>query len=894
MPTLVRYEELHKLRNALIGDQPVKIQVLTNPDKQILEGLLDFGDGSSFQDLKLDILFILLNVEESVRDRLGEVYIRIVSKIYEEGSLPKGFHKNDLSTTYKYMRLINFCIDNCSVCGNYPHISALQEGLIYLLNEGKGGCRGHRNTDALKSIAELLNFLLHFESDLILSSALLIPLENLLLDIVDKYAKNLSFKYITRIKTAKSSSVSAKFSLMDNKGMEANPCIPNPVYIKDPSDRLLLSLGIAIYPSVHNSLSREEVHTASLWDNSDFNIFLTSLLKGGDVYLRCAVLSYLIYPYLEHEGKWEQKKWLQQYLPYLVDCLNYSNIPWWFDPFENLILLIDLYHKHEPLNNPVIIFLSKTNIMYGLITLFAQCLSLKTQNKSSMNCTTKFIRLCASFAAYDELYRSLLLEQKNLLHHLEFGLESHLALLKEFLAHKDLIMELEGSDMLDLPPIYDYKTVMAWLLLLKSFSRSVSALRTSLKRNKLAELLLELLRTTYQITQECEFAGKAFLNAEINIMGITLGCICNFVVEFSNLQSFMLKNGIVKTTGEILNDSLFKSKKSWNNTFHHKTFEGISIDSVKTNALWVLRHLMYNCQNSEKMDLLSEIPMSTILEFINDSSWSVQEQCFQLIRNLTCNSRKVVNILLENFKNIEYKDSQNTETKVAIGSTYLFEYLARKMTLLDPRDNIQKKTLEGVLYIIVNLAAVNENKKQLVIDQIEILNIIRGILAESPQQVAHYGNDSKLKLASLWVLNNLLWDSTISRYTHYALEGYTPSQHDDESKQENSTWSSSRGDGTNTAVLDDERFEDDSEYEAEGKDDDDDIDNGEDEFVHGAGVGSDSALHTNRAAIERCKKLVNMGIYDLVKENIFEDSLSVREKARTLLYHMDLLLKGSV
>ncbi|QLG73803.1 hypothetical protein HG535_0F03140 [Zygotorulaspora mrakii] len=893
MPASMRYEELQKLINILIGDQLAKVDLLTNSDTKILAELLDFGASSSLQDMKLDILFILLNLEETIRNQLGELYISTVEKVYEKSSFLLNFAQNDPFKNYKYMRLINLCVEYCPLI-NYPHFNEIQANLVKMLRTLAYEREMYDNVSYLKTVIEMFKFLLHFESANRISIELSSPLEDMLLTIVDKYALNLNFKYTTCSKTSKSSSVSVKYSLLENEISETNACIPNPVHVKNSLDSSLLSLALTLYPSAYHSQSLYTRNNKSLWDNVDFNFFIASLLKSSDITLRCAVLTYLICPYLEQENKWQDKKWLQLYLPYLVDTLNFSNIPWWFDPFENLILLIDLYHKHEPLNNPVITFLTKTNVMYGLLTLFAQCLSLKTQSRSSMNCTTKFIRLCASFAAYDELYRTLLLEQKFLLHHLEFGLESHLKLLKQFLAYRDKIIELEGPGVLNLPPIYDKETVMAWLLLLKSFSRSVSALRTSLKSNKLAELLLELLRVTYDITQDCDFAGNDFLKAEIDIMGVNLGCICNFVVEFSNLQSFMLKNGIVKITGEILNDPLFNSKRRWKTSRYNDSFDRDSIDSVKTNALWVLRHLMYNCQNSEKLELLSEVPMSTILEFINDPSWSVQEQCFQLIRNLTCNSRKVVNILLENFQNIDYKNDRNTGSgsKLVTGSTYLFEYLARKMLLLNPSDSIQKKTLEGVLYIIVNLAAVNENKKELVIEQAEILSIIRDILSESPQNLGHYSNDSKLKLACLWVLNNLLWDSTISRYTHYSLEGYAPSPHEEGPKQGNSTWV--YGNSNAPTHSNAEEFEDESEYDSDTKDDDNDSENVEEEFVHGPGVGADSAIHTNRATVERCKKLVDMGIYDLVKQNKDEDSLSVREKAKTLQYHMDLLLKGSI
>lgn len=866
-------EELEKLCNSLVGDQCAKVELLTSSRASTLDELFDFGVESRFQGLKLDILFSALHLDGHIRDELGDLYIDMVSRVYDEKTVASDLLANDPLVNYKYVRLINLCVEFCSPC-LYPYMASLQEGFVHLISRSLGGYQ--ENEDIYMkdygTIIELLNFFLHEKDALDLE--LLCHLEGLLKQVVDRYLNELHFDYAIRVKVNKSSSATVKYDPLSNKGIEQNSTVPNAVNIQNSMDRRLLSLGLALY----STIPELENESLSLWKDVHFCTFVTSLLKSGDINLRCSALAFLTHPYLVDDSVWDQKQRLKQFLPYLVDSINYQPLPWWFDPFDILDSLIEIYHIHEPLDNPVIVFLSKTNVMYGLLTVFVECLSLKHQDQSSLRCVTKFIKLCASFAAYDELYRSLLLETKSLLHHLEHGMESHLKLLKEFLSHKEMIVESCEGDEEIMPPLYDSQLVVAWLLLLKSFSRSVSALRTSLKRNKLAELLLDLLKTTYQVSQECQFAGKDFLAAELEVMGITLGCICNFVVEFSNLQSFMLSNGIVDITGEILKPSTGRRLSN---------IQESKANAVKTNALWVLRHLMYNCQNAEKLGLLSKIPMSTILEYINDPSWPVQEQCFQLIRNLTCNSRKVVNILLEKFKDIRYENDPKTSVRIGRGTTYLFQFLARKIKLIDPTDIIQRKTLEGVLYIIVNLAAVNENKKELVIEQDEILNLLGEILAETSQRTNRYGNDSKLKLASLWVLNNLLWNSTISNYTQYALEGYAPSQRDDETGTQGSMSPFASEEALDENMIDDEDEEvnqDDEEAE-EGDDEEGD------EFVHGSSGIRGNDRPSNSAAVKRCKKLVDMGIYDLVKQNVFDESLSVREKARTLQYHMDLLLK---
>lgn len=473
--------------------------------------------------------------------------------------------------------------------------------------------------------------------------------------------------------------------------------------------------------------------------------------------------------------------------------------------------------------------------------------------------------------------------------YLEGSIQSHLATLKKFQEYLPTLLESTSSqNPLEIPQLYDSGSVLSWLLLLKSFSRSVTALRTTLKRNNLANLLLDLIRLIHEIFEKFTLnnvKASNFLKAEMKVMEITLGCICNFVVEFSNLQSYIISNGIVDIISSILEDPLFNSDRPWTPREREFVFEDVNTDKVKTNSLWVLRHLMYNCQNYEKLELLSKISMETILEFINDPCWKVQEQCFQLIRNLTCNSRKVINMLLREFKDVEYSTESGLSGQTSVGSTYLFEYLARKMKLLSPDDTIQKKILEGILYIIVNLAAVNENKKRLVIEQDEILGIIADILSENSKnkeaQKYHYGNDTNLKLACLWILNNLLWNSSIDHYAQFGVEDYS-SDVENNSGEEGESTSEEKG----SMLLDLRKPDMMSSSNNSNRNIAGDT---EEMFVRSNEMES---MSVSSAAKSRCQKLVAIGIRSLVKDNVFDESLSVREKARTLLYHMDAILKG--
>lgn len=880
-------DDLMLLRDKYVGDLNAKVECFFGEGLKIFNELLTVrnSDSPDLQLLKLDILTVLTNLDTAVIESLGQVYYHVVQRIYNEVELVSTLSINPSLINYKYVKLINACRSKVPTM-KYPHYEHLQKYLLFLLNKLSSTSM---DTNNIATTIELLTFHLHEGKDgvVIISPLFRQQLAMLLSRIFQKYGDQINYKYMIRVRKHKNGK-NVKYRPLSNKGISSTLSIPNAVVISDSQDEKLLSLALVLYTW---SYQGTKVH--SLWEDNNFQLFVTSFMKSENLPLKCAALEFLISPYMQIENTWHKKQAILKILPYLLDLFNQQPIPPWFDLFETLIQLIELYNKHEPMSNPIIGFLSKSNMLYGILGLFFECMSLNKQTDASIKTLTKCVKFCATFAANDEKYRSLLLEHKFLLTNLEYGLELHLSLVSEFVDCQDEFKNgIFASQMNGLPALYDADLCYEWLYLLKSFSRSVTALRTSLKRNKLPELLLQLLRKTHEITKNCYFVGKEFLDAELRIMGQTLGTICNFVVEFSNLQPYLVKNGIVDIIQKLLTDPLFNANSVWESETRKAALVECDTNEVKTNALWVLRHLMYNCQNEEKLDLLSEIPMEVILEYVNDPSWSVQAQAFQLIRNLTSNSRKVVNILLENFKEVDYRLDPITGKTTAVGSTYLFDFLVHKMKKLDTSDPAQKKTLEGILYIIVNLAAVNENKKELVIEQDDILELLSEILSASQQNPSSFGNDSELKLASLWVLNNLLWNSEFSNHSQFALEGYPGISRDssvapgDVSELASGRASRNEIRGGSSAGND---TNDEMEYDGSSVIEEEEDDDRSDEFVRPAHEYNKG--QTNSATVARCRKLARLGIHELVKKNIFDDSLSVREKARTLSFHMDLLLR---
>ena len=963
-------------------NQLMNARYILEPDFDFISNLLkDLSVvPSSLQQKRLDTLYSIMNINDMLKEEISYDYLRTVRYLYSNISLNETLVTNDLVTNIKFLKLINLCVNKCP-CLSYPHLTQFKEYFFYLIDKFKSPLDNNSfsiNEDdkmAYNTLLSdlLLHFILHINNEIWrLDYTFISYLEDLIFQIINKYIHGINFKYSLKVKfpwnktsnspnpllfvpkdkqtinhqlsqpQSEDTSSSFNYDYLSNKGVLLSNLIPNPVKISNIIECTILSRCLALYTEINSfnsmvnnknktnlSSNKINIPVLKLWQNPHVILFISSLLRYPNVDLQLASLKFLLYPLLHEECNILNKdnntdinnqRTIMKYLPYLFQSLDYEYIPFWFDPFDYIIRLSVLFNEKDPANNPILLYIEESNVYRTFLDLFAKCVALSSKNQYILETLIRMIQIWASFSAFDEQTRCTVIDIPNILTKLRDDIESHINLLNEFIEYHHTISNNGTNKGTMFPTLHDSKLVLAWLQLLKSFSRSVTLLRTKLQKAQLTETLAKMLNILYKLTHVAYDVGNDFLKIELDIMGLTLGNICNFMVEFSSLQASVLQTDIISTIKDILTDNLFNPNSEKNlNKERTNAFKALKLQNIKTYSLWVLRHLMYNCPNSEKMKLLQRIPLDVILDFINDPDWPVQEQCFQLLRNLTCNSRRVVNLLLEKFKYVEYRVDSKSGLNKQIRSTYLFEYLARKMSLLDMRDKAQRKTLEAILYIINNIAAVNENKKRLVVEQDDILEILKDILSESSQNQSKYGNDSELKLASLWVLNNLLWNSSLSTYTQYVLEGYTATAENSENK--NASYISTNN--NNTAGLEDTQNSSDSgrssseentynsnnelkPYSLLTKEDrsnetgeeynEEEDDNKEDDgFIHPFRIttrGSNRrSVHANDSTVERCKKLEAVGLYDLIRQNIFDDSLDVREKARTLLYHMDLLLE---
>ncbi|CCK71689.1 glucose-induced degradation complex subunit VID28 KNAG_0H02740 [Huiozyma naganishii CBS 8797] len=899
---------------AFVGDQISKARFFVENDSKVIADLVNISltDLVTEQHDKLDALYSLLNLGDKLRKELGFLYYNMVRQVYDNVKLHEDIEKNDSETNYKFIKLIALCTRFCSGV-KYAHGANLQtfsENLIqlYYIEPTENNVKKEMSFFEKASLHASLEFFLLSIDENAMNSGFVDKLGKMMLVIANNYIGNMQFKHVVKKKIPQENYTSSdcEKELFSQDWLSDFSLIPDPVEITSKLDRKILTTALVLYSKIAHT-SKE---TTNLWSTQHFRIFVSSLLKTTNLDLRLASLEFVLHPFLHQiNDETYKNECLSNYLTYLMESFNVESLPLWFDPFDKLVELLELFNNSCPVDNPILHFICENKLIKGFLNLFSKTLSIKKPNYNTTKTIIKLIRLFAAVTAYNETFRVMLLKDENLVAKSENGVLHHIRMLREFTSYYSSLDDSTKEECY--PPLYDSEITTAWLLLLKSFSRSLVILRVDMKRSMLPGITSEIIRVNYDIIKHHYKVGDAFLISELKVLSLALANVCNLIMEFSSLQDSVLSNGLVETIGEMLTDPVFNCqlqqqlvavKENQIDLERITILESLDLDEIKKYSLWVLRNLMFNSQNFDKLELLGKIPLDTILDFINDPSWLVQEQCFQLVRNLTCNSRKIVNMLLEKFKKIDYKWNPETGLSTPVGSTYLFEFLAKKLRLLDITDKPQRNILEAILYIINNLAAVNENKKDLVMEQEEILSILRDILNESSENPGRYGNDEDLKLASLWVLNNLLWNSTVSNYTQYVLEGYAESTR--EFKNDDSFDPSNHG--TRNKFLsdhvsrrnkpsDDSTGDDDSNatYDTDNSSNNDDDDS--DEFVHSSfGTLTDSSkIQANRITALRCKKLVSMGLYDAVKWNIFDARTNTREKARLLLRHMDILLHSS-
>ncbi|KAL2540902.1 ARM repeat superfamily protein [Abeliophyllum distichum] len=195
-----------------------------------------------------------------------------------------------------------------------------------------------------------------------------------------------------------------------------------------------------------------------------------------------------------------------------------------------------------------------------------------------------------------------------------------------------------------------------------------------------------------------------------------LGAISNIVVDFTVHKSTFIQCGGVK--------QLVQLSKSMDST-------------IRVNAVWALKNLMFLINSTCKEEILSELSPSMLISLICDPETSVQEQALALVRNLVDGP----------IDSVEYVFAEEGLLLNAIG---------RQM-----QSASKVEVVIQAMYFLSNVASGNEFHKEAVMNLLfpQAGSDTHTILIKFLQST-----DSRLRTASLWTLVNLTLTSSPGAY----------------------------------------------------------------------------------------------------------------------------------
>ncbi|KAK9469994.1 armadillo-type protein [Dipodascopsis tothii] len=211
-------------------------------------------------------------------------------------------------------------------------------------------------------------------------------------------------------------------------------------------------------------------------------------------------------------------------------------------------------------------------------------------------------------------------------------------------------------------------------------------------------------------------ADAAEADEDLQVKTAAMGAVCNLVLDFSPMRDHVIYLGVLPL---IVAGA-------------HSPYP-----PLRLNAVWALKHMAYGDDIATRMRVMDALTFPTLVRLCADPEVQVQEQALDFIRNLTCRSEQLIDMLL-----------------AELGPGPLFDLLDDKLTVTagaDPADWAQKYYTEVViaaLYVLVHLAAGLDRHRDLIIARESVVRKVIFLMQHSRHEV---------RLACVWVVINLTW-----------------------------------------------------------------------------------------------------------------------------------------
>ncbi|KAF8967241.1 armadillo-type protein [Flammula alnicola] len=120
--------------------------------------------------------------------------------------------------------------------------------------------------------------------------------------------------------------------------------------------------------------------------------------------------------------------------------------------------------------------------------------------------------------------------------------------------------------------------------------------------------------------------GKG-LGEDRRVLGAALSAVCNIVNDFSPLRPIYLEEKLMPRLVYILRQS--------------------DDPPLRLNALWAVKNLVRKTSTETKRDIMSHVGWTELAEFLSDPDEEIQEQAFNLLRNLAENEEGIAMVFRE-------------------------------------------------------------------------------------------------------------------------------------------------------------------------------------------------------------------------------------------------------
>ncbi|KAF8634530.1 hypothetical protein AX15_000830 [Amanita polypyramis BW_CC] len=154
---------------------------------------------------------------------------------------------------------------------------------------------------------------------------------------------------------------------------------------------------------------------------------------------------------------------------------------------------------------------------------------------------------------------------------------------------------------------------------IRALSRSVQALRTNLVDSGVGMAVLKIVMQGLVVNGAVKVAREGEIESDRRVLSVALSIVCNCVNDFSPLRNVYLTNGLLTRLVQMIEMD----------------------DDLRRDALWVIKNLLVKTSFDEKREVMNTLGWGRLVELLDHPDTRIQEQAFNIIRNLSENEEGI-------------------------------------------------------------------------------------------------------------------------------------------------------------------------------------------------------------------------------------------------------------